>query len=612
MNAHEEDDTYSGSLDWALWRRIARHARPYRRTLGGLIASGVVLAAIDAAFPLITGALIDEVVAHGLSPRLKRLGGGYVALFVALCAAIWALIRFAGKIATGLGFDLRQRGFARLQELSFSYYDTRSVGWLVTRLTSDTAKLSDLLPWFLVEFSWGPALLVGVVAGMLSLSPPLALVVLLIVPPLAIVSYAFQRRLLESSRLMRKTNSQMTSSFSESIAGVRTTKALVRERENLAEFQTLSRGMWEHSMRNALQSAVYLPMVMLLGSVGVGLALWRGGVELNDGLTYGTLVAFMQYAALFSMPIQDMARRFAELQAAQAAAERVQSLLDEVPQIADDDEVRARVSQAPDPATGLARDGYRARIGTMEFRDVSFAYKPGEPVLRDFHLTVRAGETVALVGATGGGKSPIVSLAARFYEPTEGSILVDGVDLRRRSLHWLQSSLGVVLQTPHLFRGSVRENIRYGRLDASDDEVEAAARRANAHPFIAALDDGYESEVGEAGAKLSTGQRQLVSLARAVLAEPQIFILDEATSSVDTETERLIQAGIDEALRGRIAFVIAHRLSTIEGADHILVIDGGQVVEQGDHASLMRRGGRYRRLVERQWVRERSSRALSA
>ena len=598
MNAIEdEDDRYSGQLDWSLWRRMAGHAMAYRNTLIGIALSGIVLAAIDAAFPTVTGLLIDEATTHGVTDRLRGLGAGYVALFVLLCASIWLLIYFAGRAATGMAHDLRNRGFAKLQHLSFSYYDVRSTGWLVTRLTSDTAKLSNLLPWFLVDFVWGPALLIGVTVGMMMLSVRLALIVMLIVPPLAILSLVFQRKLLESSRLMRKTNSKMTASFSEAIMGVRTTKALVREQANLEEFQELSGDMFRHSMRNALQSAVYLPSVIALGSMGVGLALWHGGLALGDDMSYGTLVAFMQYAALFSMPIQDMARQFTQLQAAQAAAERVQSLLDEVPAINDDD-VLEGVSE-PD------------RISTIDFRAVGFEYKRGEPVLRDFDLRVESGQTIALVGATGGGKSTIVNLAARFYEPTRGEILIDGIEYRRRRLAWLQSRLGVVLQTPHLFRGTIASNIRYGRLDATEAEVVEAARLANADAFIRELPHGYESEVGEGGGKLSTGQRQLISLARALLADPQIFILDEATSSVDTETERLIQSGVERALAGRIAFVIAHRLSTVCSADQILVIDDGRIVEQGNHEQLLALGGRYRCLYERQFARERAAAAMA-
>ncbi len=368
--------------------------------------------------------------------------------------------------------------------------------------------------------------------------------------------------------------------------------------------------MYRYSMQNVLQSAAYLPLVIILGSVGVGLALWRGGVSLESdlglgaGLSLGTLVAFMQYAALFSMPIQELARRFTDLQSAQAAAERVQSLLDTEPEIKDSPEVvQAIAAQAARPARrDVALDGGERRIETIEFRKVGFWYKPGEPILQDFNLTISTGQTVALVGPTGGGKSTIVSLISRFYEPTQGEILINGVDYRDRSLHWLQSNLGVVLQSPHLFSGTIAENIRYGRLEASDEEVRAAAKLVNADEFILDLEDGYESEVGEGGGRLSTGQRQLISLARAVLADPQIFIMDEATSSVDTESERLIQQAIEVVLQGRIALVIAHRLSTIRSADVILVIDGGRIIEQGQHEQLLQRRGRYHTLYTRQFA----------
>jgi len=433
---------------------------------------------------------------------------------------------------------------------------------------------------------------------MLVIDAGLALWVLTIVPPLAVVSVLFQRRLLASAREMRRTNARITAAFNEAVAGVRTTKTLVREDDALVEFQGLSGQARAHAIRNALQGAVYLPIVMSLGAVGVGFALWHGGVRLGDELSLGTLVAFMQFAGLFHMPIEDVARRLADLQGAQAAAERVQGLLDTEPEVQDGPDVVAAM-QGAERGPGLAIDGLPARIREIEFRGVSFAYTPGQPVLREVDLHVRAGQTIALVGETGGGKTTLVALLARFYELHEGTILLDGVDHRRRSLQWLQSSIGVVLQTPHLFSGTIAENIRYGRLEATHDEVVRAARLARADRFIDRLADGYASEVGEGGARLSTGQRQLVALARAILADPQILVLDEATSSIDTETEALIQEGIAEVLRGRIAFVIAHRLSTIRNADLIVVIEDGRIVEQGTHLDLIRRRGRYWALCRR-------------
>jgi len=607
-----EDDTYSGHLDWSLWKRIVAHTAPYKKQLIGLGVSGVLMAGIESVMPIIIGRLIDEATLNGTSGQMWFYGLIYIAMITTISALVWYFIVIAGQAVTGVAYDLRTAGFKRLQALSFSYYDVRPVGWLVTRLTSDCQKLSSLMPWFALDLCWGVSMIVGMTAAMFWLNWRLALVVLTIVPPLVIITLWFQKRLLGSSRLIRKTNSLLTSSFNENIMGVRTTKALVREEENLNEFQELSTDMFRYSMRNALQSAVYLPLVVSFGSVGVGLALWRGGIEVRGEMTLGTLIAFMQYAVLFYIPIQEMARRFTDLQNAQAAAERVQSLLDTEPEIDDSPEVaRALKKNGKDTEQGKAHDGHDHQIKTIEFTDIGFWYKEGEPVLTDFNLTIEAGQTVALVGATGGGKSTIVSLVARFYEPKKGEVLINGIDYRKRSLHWLQSNLGVVLQTPHLFSGTIRENIRYGRLDATEQEIEKAAQVANAHQFIVELDDGYETEVGEGGGNLSTGQRQLVSLARAVLADPQIFIMDEATSSVDTETERLIQDGIEAVLENRIAFVIAHRLSTIRSADVILVIDDGRITEQGNHDELIKRRGRYHTLYTKQFTRQQEATLLN-
>jgi ATP-binding cassette subfamily B protein len=601
----DDDDDRRRRLDLQLWRRLLVHARSYRRAFGLMGVLGLCVAGIDTALPLVTAQLIDAATVGEGATLLRGHGILYAAMLLGLAGAIWGFIVLAGRISTGIAHDLRRASFARLQELSFSFYDVRAVGWLVARLTSDCAKVSGILPWFLLDLVWGTALLVGISVAMLWLDPALGLVVMGVVPPLVVLSLWFQRMMLESSRQVRKTNAQMTASFSEAIAGVRTTKVLAREPENLREFQGLSSTMFSWSMRHALQSALYLPLVILVGSVGVGLALWKGGVDVGLGVSLGTLVAFMQYATLFSMPIQDLARQFTMLQAAQAAAERVQELLETEPDIADSPRVRRNMelaAQAADPARAI--DGGDPRISSIEFRNVSFSYKSGEPVLQACSFSVTAGQTVALVGPTGGGKSTIVSLLSRFYEVTEGAILVDGVDIRERSLAWLQSQLGVVLQTPHLFSGTVADNIRYGRLDATDEEVRRAAEIVHAHRFITRLPDGYATQVGEGGGKLSTGQRQLVSLSRAVLADPQIFVMDEATSSVDTETERAIQAGIDAVLAGRIAFVIAHRLSTIRSADLILVVDHGRIVERGDHASLLALRGRYHRLWHEHRVRD--------
>jgi ATP-binding cassette subfamily B protein len=605
MSTSHLDDEFKGTFDPRVWRKLLAYLKDERRAVVQVAVGGSIIAVIEALLPILVGRMIDEADRNGMGGNLVPTFVLYVSLFAFFAAGVWTFIRAAGVVATGVGHRLRRDCFAKLQELSFSYFDARPVGWLTSRLTSDCGRISGTLPWVILDIFWGSLLLVGAVVAMFVIEPRLALYVLVVVPFLVVTSVVFQRLMLKSSRQARRTNSAMTASYNEELLGARTTKALVREEKNLAEFQRLSSQMNVWMLKNAIQSSVYLPLIMSIGAAGAGIALWKGGNDLlsGSGLTPGQLIAFLQFATLFAQPVQELAQRFADILNASSAAERVVSLLETTPEIGDSDAVRARVAATPRGAG--AEDGGSTRIGEVVFEHVTFWYKPGVPVLHDFNLSVRTGQTVALVGATGGGKSTIVSLVARFYEPREGRILLDGVEYRDRSLHWLQSNLGVIQQVPHLFSGTVLENIRYGRLDATREEIEAAARRVNAHDFISALEGGYEFQVGEGGDRLSTGQRQLVALARAVLRDPQIFIMDEATSSVDTATERLIQGGIEAILRDRIAFVIAHRLSTIRRADIILVIDGGRVVERGTHRELLARRGRYFELYTNQYAAER-------
>jgi ATP-binding cassette subfamily B protein len=609
------EDEFRGSFRLDNWRKVTSPLRNHVGGLAGLVGGGVVIAAIEAYLPILVGAVIDEAMSGGRSTRLAWLLSTYVGLFAVFAAGVFLFIRSAGTVATGVGHDLRTACFGKLQDLPLAYFDTRPVGWLTSRITSDCARVSNMLPWVLLDFAWSSTIVTLVLIAMFRIDAALAWRTLTIVPVLVVLSVTFQRLMIRSSRQSRRLNSAMTASFNENLLGHRTTKSLAREEGNLAEFARLSGEMRTWTMRNALQSAVYVPMVAMIGAAGAGIALWSGAgrVLADDGLTLGKLITFLQFAALFAQPVQEVAQRFADLLNASGAAERLATLLDTVPSIRDGDGVRGRIaSQSAAPVAGRAEDGGSATIGSLRFDRVSFGYRPDQPVLRDFDLEVRRGTTLALVGSTGGGKSTIVSLAARFYEPVAGRILVDGVDLRERGLHWFQSNLGVVAQVPHLFSGTVRENIRYGRLEATDADVEAAARKVNAHEAIAALEGGYGFEVGEGGERLSIGQRQLVALARAVLRDPAIFILDEATSSVDTATERLLQSGIDAALRDRISFVIAHRLSTIRRADRILVIEAGAIVEDGTHDQLIARRGRYHELYTRQFVAEREAEVLAS
>lgn len=605
------EDDFKAKLDAGLWWKLFRRAFHLKRFLIPLFACALILAVCDAAFALITRWVIDGVVRDGTAAPFVTYGAVYLGVTLTLSACVWLFIWLAGNISNRLAHDIRRDSFDRLQELEFAFFDTRPVGWLISRLTSDCDRLARTIGWGFLDIVWGLSLVFMIALSLLILNWKLGLIIVAVVPPLALVSRFFQKKLLFSARDIRKYNSQITAAYNESIQGMRTTKTLVREAENLGEFKDLSTRMFNAAVLNARQNAVYYPLVLTLGSLASGIALWRGGwLTAHGDLTIGTLVAFVIFAGMFFNPINQLAQRLTEIQAAQAAGERVMSLLETTPAIQDSPAVRARLAAAT-PAPGLAADGLPAKVETIEFRNVTFRYSTGPVVLENFNLKVEAGKTIALVGPSGGGKSTIVSMVCRFYEPVAGEILINGTDYRERSLAWLQSQLGIVLQTPHLFKGSIRDNIRYGRLEATDAEVEAAARLVNAHDFIAELNGGYDASVGEGGNQLSTGQRQLISFARAVLANPQIFVMDEATSSIDTETEQLIQRGLESMLAGRISFVIAHRLSTIRRADRILVITKGQIEESGTHEELLRRRGHYYELYTNQFRREREEAVLS-
>jgi ATP-binding cassette subfamily B protein len=406
----------------------------------------------------------------------------------------------------------------------------------------------------------------------------MTLIVLATIPILWKVAIEFKKQILTEYRRVRKLNSTITGRFSENITGVRVVKSLRREEENQRQFEQLSSEMYDASFRAAWLSALFLPAVQLVSAAGVAIIVWYGGLQVQiGGMTIGGIQAFVSYVTFMLWPIQQLAAVYASMQQAVASGERIFSLLDTESDINDR-------SDAVNP--GSMR-------GDIVFDGVHFQYEEGKPVLSDFHLRIPQGETVALVGPTGAGKSTLVNLICRFYEPTQGSIQINGRDYRDYTQHAIQSRIGMVLQTPHLFSGTVLENLRYGRLEASDDEVIAAAKLAGADSFIRELDDGYETEVGEGGVLLSVGQKQLISLARAVLADPDIFIMDEATSSVDTLTEALIQQGMETLMAGRTSFVIAHRLSTIKKANRIMVVENGGVSEMGTHAELIRKGGHY-------------------
>lgn len=598
-----DEEQTSRAVELGIWKRLFAFTRPYRREMLALIACGVGTAIGEASFPMITRAVIDDVGANGMDANLWGYAGLYAAVVFALALGTCGFLYFAEKIRAYVSHDIRREGFGNLQQLSFSYYDYRPVGWLMARMTSDCDRLTDILAWGILDLFWGTFIMIAIMGAMLVMEPMLALGVIVVVPALFFVSKYFQKQILVSSRAVRRSNSRLTGSYNESIMGVRTTKAFVREPRNLEEFSAESDSMYRNSVRNALQNAIYLPIVMTLGSLATGLILVYGGMEMIAGaITAGTLIAFIAYARQFFEPVQVLASWLAEMQMAQASAERVMELIEAQPEIENNERVREAITRhAPVAAdSALAEDGRESQIREIELRDVSFEYAPGEPVLAGVNLSVKRGETIAIVGPTGGGKSTLVNVICRFYEPTSGEVLINGEDYRTRSLQWLQSSLGMVLQSSTVFSGTIADNIRYGRLDATEDEIVEAARVAGAHDLILEKQDGYATKLGEGGQQLSAGEKQLISFARAVLADPQILVMDEATSSVDTETEARIQTGLERLLAGRIAFVIAHRLSTIRTATRILVVDEGRITEQGTHADLLAVKGHYYELYRMQ------------
>ncbi len=597
MNGYSEKE-FTKRFDWQTWKKLFRYARTRKKQISIMVILMIMVAAIDVVQPFITGWLVDKVIIPGDT--------GLVKLFVIIFAGmglfqsinIFSFIAIAGKVDMGICYDIRKEGFKRLQELSFSYYDRTPAGWIMARMTSDAQKLGDVIAWSLIDISWGLAYMCIMAVTMLVVNWQLALISLSVLPLLMAIALWFQKKILNGYRKVRKVNSRITGAYNEGINGARTSKTLVREESNSTEFAQLTGTMRAYSIRTATLSALFMPAVLTLGAVGTALALWRGGTGVIEGtgLSYGVLVSFLFATAGFFDPVLELSRVFADLQYAQASAERVLSLLDEVPDIRDPE--------------NLQQESVAAAQGAIKFESVSFHYKTGEMILEDFNLDIAAGETIALVGETGSGKSTIVNMACRFYEPTGGRILIDGSDYRGKSQEWLQSSLGYVLQSPHLFSGTVRENIRYGKLEATEMDVEEAAKVVGAHDFIMNLEHGYDTEVGSGGGKLSVGEKQLISFARAILADPAIFVLDEATSSVDTETEERIREAIHRVLEGRTSFLIAHRLSTVREADRILVLLKGRVIEEGNHSDLLKKQGAYWRLYTRQFLEEIEAEAL--
>lgn len=583
-------DSENARMDTKLWQRLFGYVLRYKGHLAVVAACGGVLGVTEMAYGLVAKWLVDDIQANGTDTSLGTWTILIVIASVISALMITGFVFLVSKLRAMASYDIRLDAFVNIQKQSFGFFDKRPVGWLMARLTSDCERLTDILTWAFLDFVWGTAMMLSMGIVMLVLNWKLALFAFALLPFIAWVTIKFRRSILQSAREVRSTNSLITGTYNESISGVLTSKSFVKESENLDQFSQQTDRLYRSSVRNLTLSAVYMPIMMIVGSIAMGLAIAVGGVDfLNGAIVAGTLLAFMMWMRYFFEPVVEMAHWFTEMQTAQASAERILAVMDAVPQI----DANERV----DPPKVNS-------INSIEIRNVSFAYNPPETVLSNVTLDAKAGETVALVGPTGGGKTTLANIVCRFYEPTSGHVYVNKVDYRELPLRWFRSQLGVVLQHPHVFSGSIFENIRYGRPGATEAEIHAAAQTAGAHDFIQLMQEGYESEAGAGGSKLSAGQKQLISIARAILADPQVLVLDEATSSVDTETEQHIQQGLENLLRNRMCFVIAHRLSTIRNATKIAFIRSGQVAEFGTHQELLRLNGLYADMYRQQSLRE--------
>jgi ATP-binding cassette, subfamily B, bacterial len=600
MTELKEQD-YTTSFDWSTWKKILSYLAPLKKhVIIGIIAV-IIIATIDVIFPLMTKWVIDDYIANEDIDGLWFFGGAFLVIAIFQAFFIYTFIKHAGTIEVELSYRLRRAAFERLQELSFSYFNKTPVGWIMARLTSDAKRLSEIISWGLIDLSWGLMMMFGITGVMFVINAKLALITLSVVPVLIIVTIIIRQIILKLYREVRKINSKITGSFNEGITGAKTSKTLVLEEKNAVDFERLANSMRSKSVRAAIVSSLFMPIVLMLGFIGTSLAIYHSGnAYLIGAIQIGTLSLFISFSTQFFEPVMQLARVLAELQQAQASAERIISLLETEPEIVD----RQDVIDVYGDFLNFKKENWEELVGHVEFDQVDFAYQDGETILKDFNLNVKAGETIALVGETGAGKSTIVNLICRFFEPTNGRILIDGKDYKDRSLGWLHANLGYVLQSPHLFSGTIMENIRYGNLEATDEEVIEAAKLVDAHDFITQFEEGYLTQVGEGGGRLSTGQKQLISFARAILADPKILILDEATSSIDTETEKKVQNAIVTLLEGRTSFIIAHRLSTITQSDKILVIRDGRITESGTHHELLEQEGYYYRLYTNQFVEE--------
>lgn len=604
MDKHDEY-ILADRVNLAQWKRVAAYLKPYKKHVVALLLAAVGTGFFDAVFPLMTRHAIATFIEKATLDGLAFFALCFI--FLALCQTILNVIysKQAIKIEMGIDRDMRYDLFSHVQELSLDYFNDTPVGFILSRIMSDTDKLGGVFSWMMSDVTWNTAYVVCAIANMFWLNAKLAAVILISMPPLYVVYNMFQRKLLKANRLVRRQNSRITGAYNEYINGAIAVKELDFGQKADTEFGVINAEMRKKSLAALRLETIFTPCIMVVSCLGLSVVMGIApGLVSKNALDVATMAAFITYTFNLLSPVESISRAMTRIISLQANVERVNALLDAVPLVKDTADVIEKYGDVYNPK----KENWEAVKGDIEFCDVSFKYPGSEKyVLEHFNLKVKAGTCVAIVGATGAGKSTLVNLVCRFFEPTSGKILIDGRDIQERSYLWLESNLSYVLQTPHLFSGTIAQNIKYANQDATMEQVIAAAKKAQAHSFIEKLPQGYDTQVGQGGDNLSTGQKQLVSIARAILADGKILVMDEATSSVDTQTEMLINGMTGTLLENRTSFIIAHRLSTVKNADVIIVVDEGKIVEMGTHPQLLRQEGVYYRMYTGQWEEKRQS-----
>jgi ATP-binding cassette, subfamily B, multidrug efflux pump len=576
----DADKVMGNVYDSTVVRRLIKYLGPVKSDLGLGVAGMVMRSVSTVALPMLVGMATDSLIGDGDLARLNMT----ILIVIGVVSLGWAgrylEELFLGYVGQKVLYRVRTQMFDHLQRLSLRFFDQNKVGRIMSRVQSDVQQIQELLASGMLNVVFSALTLIAIAAVMLVMNTHLALLTLTVVPALAAVTFVWQRHARQAFVKVRRAIATVNAQLQEGIAGVRVTQSLTREEVNSEQFEHVNREHYSANVRAARLQAVMWPMVEVLTALGTALVIYFGGRQVLAGeMTAGVLVAFMLYVRRFFEPVLELAMEYVEIQRAMASGARIIELLDVEPEIAD----MPQATELP-PAKEI------------KFKGVSFGYTPGLEVLHDIDLTINPGETVAIVGRTGAGKSSLANLITRFYEVNRGEVTVDGYNVNSVTQQSLRRRIGVVTQDPFLFSGSIEDNIRYGRLEATREEVIEAAKKAHAHDFIVRLQRGYDTQVGERGENLSAGQRQLVCLARAILADPPILVLDEATSSVDTNAERLMQRSLHRLMKGRTSLIIAHRLSTVTNADRIIVLEQGRIVEMGTHRELLANEGLYHQM----------------